>query len=216
MKIASDAYYFLVSGLALLIAMIVLLVRYEIAWLNYPIIAVSIYILLVIFFFRDPDRRIPDNPQALISPADGRVIAVDDKIPEYFSEFKQRVSIFLSMLDVHINRIPIAGKIQRLEYHKGKFLPAFREKASELNEHTVIVIKNVNGKIGLCQRAGAVARRIIYNIKLGDKVNAGERFGLIRFGSRVDMYLPENMIVHSRPKDKVRAGETIIAEFKKV
>ena len=213
MRIAADGYNFLVSGLILLIVMIVLRIRLDLAWLSFPIIADSIYILFVLFFFRDPKRQTPDNALAVVSPADGRVIAVDDNIPEYFSEFKHRISIFLSMLDVHINRIPLGGKVGRLEYHKGKFLPAFREKASELNEHTVIMIENDLGQIGFCQRAGAVARRIIYNIKKGDTVTAGERFGLIRFGSRVDLYLPENLKINVRPKDKVRAGETILAEF---
>ena len=213
MRIAADGFYFLVSGLVLLIILIALRLRLDPVWLSFPIIADSIYILFVLFFFRDPDRCTPDNPRGVISPADGSVIAVDEVIPEYFSEFKYRISIFLSMLDVHINRIPIGGRVRRLEYHRGKFLPAFREKASELNEHTIITIESEFGQIGFCQRAGAIARRIIYNIKKGDTVTAGERFGLIRFGSRVDLYLPENMKILVRPKDRVRAGETILAEF---
>jgi phosphatidylserine decarboxylase len=134
--------------------------------------------------------------------------------PYYFKTKVRRVSIFLSVFNVHINRIPVSGKVEFLKYIKGKFLVAFDDKASEENEQSIIGIRLEKGKILFKQIAGIIARRIVFHVVVGDTVNAGDRFGLIRYGSRVDIFFPENVELKVSLKDKVYGGETIIGEFK--
>jgi phosphatidylserine decarboxylase len=213
MKLSSESFRFLIPGILLFILIGLMTIAIDHVLLSYLLIAVTLYISIILFFFRDPDRSVPDNPRALVSPADGRVIAVDENIPDYFRGFKKRVSIFLSMLDVHINRVPVDGKINRVDHRSGRFRAAFTEKAAEENEHTIIEIENSYGKIGFCQRAGMIARRIVCNLKDGQTVQRGERFGMIRFGSRVDLYLPENVSISVSKGARVTGGETVIGEF---
>jgi phosphatidylserine decarboxylase len=213
MKLASDAVRFLIPAVVLLSLLILAWLFTSLDLLVYLILAVIVFTLFILFFFRDPSRIPPDKPDVIISPADGKVICVDDRIPAYIKGFKRRISIFLSMLDVHINRIPVDGQVGRIEYHPGKFKPAFSEKAYEENEHTVIEIDNSRGRIVLCQRAGMIARRIVCNLKTGQTVKAGERFGLIRFGSRVDLYLPDNVRILTEIGTRVLAGESVLGEF---
>ncbi len=177
-------------------------------------IASGILSFFLLFFFRDPERRIPSAGRLIISPADGKVIAVDSNIPNYMAGYSSRISIFLTILDVHVNRAPMGGRVTRVEYHKGKFSPAFTEKASSQNEHTVIELENALGKVGFCQRAGTLARRIICNLQEDQEVKIGERFGMIRFGSRVDLYLPDNISILTSKGRSVKGGESILAEFK--
>jgi len=214
MRLASDAIQFIIPALILLILLIVLNLFTSIAYIEYPLIASFLVLVFILFFFRDPDRTIPSDKLAILAPSDGKIIAVDNSIPVYLSSYRYRLSIFLSMLNVHINRIPVSGNVQRVEYHKGRFFPAFREKASQMNEHTIIELENDRGKIGFCQRAGAVARRIVCSLSTGDNVKGGDRFGLIRFGSRVDIYLPQNVSVISKVGERVIAGETVLARFR--
>lgn len=213
MKLSSESFRFLIPGILLFVLAGLLTIVIDHPLFSYLLIAVTLYIFIILFFFRDPDRADPDNPYAIIAPADGRVIAVDENIPDYFNGLEKRVSIFLSMLDVHINRIPADGKINRMYHVSGRFRAAFTEKAAEQNEHTVIEIENAYGKIGFCQRAGMIARRIVCNLKAGQAVQRGERFGMIRFGSRVDLYLPENVRISISKGARVYGGETIIGEF---
>ena len=213
MRIASEGLFFIYPGAVVFVILLILYIALDFTLLIYPIVASAIFLGFALFFFRDPERDVPDSSRALLAPADGKVIALDNKIPDYFSGFNTRLSIFLSMLNVHVNRIPAGGIIQRLEYHPGQFKPAFTEKAVDLNEHSVIEIGNQYGRIGICQRAGTIARRIVCNLSKGQSVNPGARFGMIRFGSRVDVYMPENVRTLSRIGDRVKAGETVIGEF---
>ena len=133
--------------------------------------------------------------------------------PYYFKEKVTRVSIFLSVFNVHVNRIPVEGKVEFVKYLKGKFLVAFADKASEENEQSIIGIRHKKGKILFKQIAGIIARRIVFHVEEGDSVTAGERFGLIRYGSRVDVYFPKNAKIKVTLKDKVIGGESILGEF---
>ncbi len=168
-----------------------------------------------LFFFRDPNREIPKEDNVIVSPADGRVIIIK-KIKEnkFINSNANQVSIFMSPLNVHVNRIPINGVVKYLKYFKGDHLVAFHDKADTRNEHTEIGILNKYGKLLFTQVAGFVARRIIYEIKEGDNVNIGERFGMIKFGSRVDVIAPENWEIVAQQGDKVKAGKTIIYRYK--
>ena len=166
------------------------------------------------FFFRDPDRETPVGENLIIAPADGTVIniaEVDEN--EYFKEKVKRVSIFMSVFNVHVNRIPLAGEVEYLDYARGRFKAAFADDAPEVNERTVIGIKSEKGKLLFKQIAGLIARRIVYRLNTGDKVKSGERFGLIKYGSRVDLYFPRSVKINVKVKDKVKSGSTIIGEF---
>ncbi|MFC2089028.1 phosphatidylserine decarboxylase, partial [Calditrichota bacterium] len=134
--------------------------------------------------------------------------------PNYFKEKVRRVSIFLSVFDVHVNRIPVTGEVELVKYNPGKFLVAFDHKASENNEQTMIGIKHKKGKLLFKQIAGIIARRIVYHVKEADSVIKGDRFGMIRYGSRVDIFVPENVELMVKLNDKVYGGKTIIGEFK--
>ncbi len=213
MKIAPEGYHIILAGFVLLIIFIVFLFATGMKLFVYPLLAAIIFSGFSLFFFRDPNRHPPQVGNAILAPADGKIIALDKRVPGYFEGYTSRLSIFLSMLDVHINRLPINGRVERVEYHPGKFAPAFTEKASELNEHTIIELSGEKGRIGFCQRAGTIARRIVCNLHVGDNVEKGERFGMIRFGSRVDVYMPENVLIKASRGQRIRAGETIIAEF---
>jgi len=181
-------------------------------------ILVSISILLFIFtlnFFRDPERITPQGDANVISPADGTVIFIKDVVEDnYLKSEAKMVGIFMSPLNVHVNRNPISGKIGYYEYVKGEFFAAFEDKASLKNEQTHIGIENSKGKVFFKQIAGFIARRIIANIKVGDSVEAGKRFGMIKFGSRVDVYVPKNAEINVVLNQKTVAGETIIAVLK--
>ena len=165
------------------------------------------------FFFRDPYRSIPGEAKAVVSPADGRVIKVAPlTTPE--GEKRVLVSIFLSLFDAHINRAPIKGKIVKVHHQPGRFHPAFKEKASRVNERNIIIISNQKTSITLHQIAGILARRAVLWKKEGDSLLKGERIGMIRFGSRVDLWLPEDVKIEVRPGQKVKAGISIIGRLR--
>lgn len=194
-----------------------LIITYFFPYLFFKIITILIGIVFVFnfFFFRDPERDIPQGEDLILSPADGTVIKITEvDEPYYFKEKVKRVSIFLSVFNVHVNRIPVTGEVELVKYNPGKFLVAFDHKASEDNEQSVVGIKHKKGKLLFKQIAGIIARRIIYHVNEGDSVIAGERFGLIRYGSRVDMFFPENVELNVQVDDKVYGGETIIGKFK--
>lgn len=171
--------------------------------------------LFVIWFFRNPERTMPENPLQIISPADGRVIGVEEAAsPEYPGRFFLKISIFMNIFNVHVNRIPFSGDVVWIRYKPGKFLSANLDKASALNERNTVLIRTVDGReIITVQIAGLIARRIVCWLKEGMKVTKGERFGLIRFGSRVELFLPTDSILLVKTGDKVRAGETPIGEL---
>lgn len=181
-----------------------------VSWLTRPAWAVPLYILAAfcLYFFRDPDRAIPDGPVA-VAPADGKVIAVRPQ-----PDGATRVSIFLSVFDVHVNRAPIAGTIAAVEYKKGRFLVASREEASEQNERNTVTIEGDGSRVVFKQIAGIVARRIVFYKKPGDRIEKGERVGLIQFGSRLDVVLGPEWEVVVREDDRVRAGASIVGRKK--
>ncbi|RMH62133.1 MAG: phosphatidylserine decarboxylase family protein [Calditrichaeota bacterium] len=167
------------------------------------------------FFFRDPVRPVPEGDKLIISPADGHVVKIEEvDEPLYFKEKVRKISIFLSVFDVHVNRMPVAGEVDFVDYKPGKFLAAFADDASDHNEQSIVGVKTPHGRVLFKQIAGLIARRIIYYSKVGDKVRAGERMGLIRYGSRIDMFFPLDVKVNVRLKQKVRCGATVIGEFK--
>jgi phosphatidylserine decarboxylase len=165
----------------------------------------------VVYFFRDPARSIPTSPGLLLAPADGKIVTVDPLQNDPVRPSGTLVSIFLSVFDVHINRAPIAGTVLEVRYQPGKFLPAFRADASDLNEQNIVTLQAGNTRVIIRQIAGILARRIVCRVKAGDKLNRGERFGLIRFGSRVDILIPPEFAVYARPGQRVRGGESVVA-----
>lgn len=164
------------------------------------------------WFFRNPSRRIPGGPNLIVSPGDGRVLAVaEEEEPRFLKERAVRVSIFLSPLNVHINRTPCAGTVRTVGYTPGRFLVASRPEATLQNEQTAALIETDAGSRILCvQVAGYVARRIVCWLSEGERVDRGERYGLIRFGSRMDLYVPVGTQVRVRAGDRVTGGESII------
>lgn len=178
---------------------------------------IIIPLLLLTFslnFFRDPDRTPPDLDNVVVSPADGKVLFVKDVIENKFLGKKaKQVSIFMSPLNVHVNRIPVDGRVEYLKYYKGKYIAAFEDKASEINERAEFGISGKYGKVFFNQVAGFIARRIVFEISIGDSVKTGERFGMIKFGSRVDVIVPDYCKVKIKKDDEVKAGETILFEF---
>ncbi len=173
-----------------------------------------IFLIFSLYFFRDPERITPRGENIIISPADGKVLFVKEVLDNKFINAKaKQISIFMSPLDVHVNRIPISGKLEYLKYYEGKYLAAFNDKASDENERAEYGIESKNGKVFFTQVAGFIARRIVYEIKTGDSVKAGERFGMIKFGSRADIVVPDKWQTKVKKGDHVKAGETILFEL---
>ncbi len=165
--------------------------------------------LLSVGFFRDPERTPPEVPGAVLAPADGRVREIREVRDPFVGE-AVRVSIFLSPLDVHVNRSPLAGLVAEVEFHRGRFLAAYRPEASEVNERCTLRLQGESARVTVTQIAGVVARRVVCRVRPGDKLRAGERFGLIRFGSRTDLFMPRGTDIRCRSGDNVRGGETIM------
>ncbi len=184
------------------------------ALLGLPVATVIAFIVttFVLCFFRDPERFDPAEPDALVSPADGRVIQVEMVAENPFTEGEaQKISIFMNIFNVHVNRIPCSGKVEKILYKPGKFYSADSTKGGLENEYCAAVVATPHGKtVAFVQIAGLIARRIVCWLEPGDEVTRGRRFGLIRFGSRVDLYLPGEFAGIVKEGDKVRAGETIL------
>ena len=178
-----------------------------VAWLAGPVFALPAWILALfcLYFFRDPDRAIPAGPVA-VSPADGKVVAVKAESPSLL-----RVSIFLNIFDVHVNRAPIAGAIRDVRYRQGRFHVASREECSEANEQNIVTVEGPDTSVVFKQIAGLIARRIVFSKKPGDRVAAGERVGLIKFGSRVDVLVDRDATIQVKLGDRVKGGATVLA-----
>ena len=173
-----------------------------------------VFFALVVFFFRYPLFEVEKNPQHILSAADGEVVVIEKVFEkEFYNAERIQVSVFMSPLNTHMNRYPISGKIKYFKYHKGRFLVAWHPKSSELNERTSMVIENDRFSILLRQIAGAVARRIRWYNKEGDEVVQGDQLGFIKFGSRVDLFLPLDAEIKVELKQQVRAGKTVIASM---
>jgi len=176
------------------------------------LLAITVFML---FFFRDPDRAIPQGEGLVVSPADGKVVVIKDiHEKDYLQSKRKQISIFLSVFNVHVNRAPISGTIETVKYNPGKFHIAAVEKASLENEQTAMVIADGNRKILVKQIAGILARRIICYAKQGNTIEIGSRYGLICFGSRVDIFLPEDAEINVKLGDNVKGGRDIIAILK--
>jgi len=197
-----EGYYFGLPPLALSFAAF---------FLHWTVVAVILVFLasFVFYFFRDPERAIPSEPGALVSPADGRIVVVTEE--ENAERVGKRISVFLAIWNVHVNRSPEAGTIAAMDYRPGKFLAAMRERASFENEQNVISLSTAAGEIVFKQIAGLIARRVVCWKKPGDIVRRGERIGLVRFGSRVDMWVPSGTEILVKVGDNVKGGSSVLA-----
>lgn len=184
--------------------------------IRYPAFFFTLLTVFVLWFFRNPERVAPHDPLAVISPADGKVIVAEEiNEDRYLKERALKISIFMNVFNVHVNRAPYTGKVADVVYNKGRFISANLDKASLDNEQNAVIIDIGNGKrIMFVQIAGLIARRIVCYLKPGDSVEKGRRFGLIRFGSRLDVYLPLSSALRVKIGDKVKAGESILGRLK--
>ena len=187
------------------------------AWFGWTIVAVgaTILTLFVSWFFRNPSRVIAQGPGLIVAPGDGRVLAIEEEFePRFIKDRSIRISIFLNVFDVHINRLPCEGVIEDVQYQPGLFLVASKPDATLRNEQNAVMIRTAQGAKVLCvQVAGLIARRIVCWVSPGDRAVRGERFGLIRFGSRMDTFLPIGTAVKVAVGDRVKGGETILGEL---
>ncbi|MBL7893428.1 MAG: phosphatidylserine decarboxylase family protein [Bacteroidia bacterium] len=177
---------------------------------------VSVLLLIIVLqFFRNPARNTVVNDRHIIAPADGKVVVIEEvEEPEYFKDKRIQVSVFMSPINVHVNRFPIGGLVKYVKYHPGLYLVAWHPKSSTENERSTVVVEHSNGKAILFRQiAGALARRIVYYCKEGDKAAQGGEFGFIKFGSRVDLFLPLGTKINVQLNQVVRGGETVIASF---
>ncbi|HVG69293.1 MAG TPA: phosphatidylserine decarboxylase [Vicinamibacterales bacterium] len=205
MRIDPAGWPFVLGGLVLAIVAL---------WLFKPVIGITLLILTTffLFFFRDPDRAIAAPDTAVLSPADGRVMVAGlSTSPTFPSGRWQQISIFLSPMDVHVNRLPVGGRVVAVKYHPGRFLPAYKADAGELNEYTEVTIDHGGQMIVVRQIVGILARRIVCRIKEGDVVKAGDRFGVMKFGSRMDVFLPREAALQTKVGEKVVGGITVLA-----
>ena len=208
MKIAREGYPLILAAAALTVLAFVL-------GGNPGGVVLLVVTLGVTAFFRDPDRIIPAGEGLIVSPADGRVVSVVSLKPDSNSATTTtRISIFLSPLDVHINRIPVTGNVEEVTYQRGKFMAAYKDEASSRNEQNTVKLADDRGRrLQVAQVAGVVARRIVSRVYAGQQVQRGERFGLIMFGSRTDTYLPGDCKIEVAEGQRVKGGETILARF---
>ena len=206
MSIARDGWPYIVT-----LVLLGLLVALRWPWPGLALVALGLF---TAFFFRDPERRVPEGEGLVVSPADGKVVQVV-AAPEGnpVGAGAIQVSIFLSVFDVHINRAPVAGRITDVAYHKGDFLPAFDHKASLSNEQNCVTIDGGKSRVAFKQIAGLIARRIVFRKRVGDSVARGERVGLIKFGSRVDLFLPRDTALRVAVGERVSGGVTVIGEL---
>ena len=212
--------YRIIGVSALILVVINILCFYFFAdnleWISYSILLISIvFFLFILYFFRIPKRQLTFSENKIVAPADGKVVVIEQvNDAEYFRDDRIQVSIFMSPVNVHVNRVPMDGKVVYNHYHKGKYLVAWHPKSSTQNERHSIVLENAHGTILVRQIAGALAKRICNYAEPGKVFKQGEEFGFIKFGSRVDVLLPLDAIVEVQPGQVVKSGVTIIASFK--
>lgn len=224
MRFAPEGYPFIVGAFLIsVIAAVMLLwvirsagghfsVPVALAFFGFSVVLV----FFMAFFFRDPDRVIPGGEGMFVSPADGKVIRIRGITDEqYIGAEATEISIFMSPLDVHINRSPCDGRVVSVRHYPGEYMAAYKDDASMKNEHIVMVLETGQGKVLVRQVAGFVARRAVCRVKEGDVLRRGERYGIIKFSSRLDIYLPNGSEIQVNPGDRVKAGETVIATAKK-
>lgn len=194
---------------------IALVVVAVLVWYGTHLVSLALFPLLIaafmVWFFRDPPRKIPAGPGLILSPADGKV--EDAEWIETTAGSRVRVSIFLSVFDVHVNRVPVSGTVTRAEYREGQFLNALNAESAVHNEQTLVTIDAGEYSVSFKQIAGLLARRILCNVREGDRVERGQRMGLIKFGSRVDVLLPANVELRVRSGDRVKGGSSVLASI---
>jgi phosphatidylserine decarboxylase len=203
-RIAPDGYPFII-----VFALIsILLYIFGKPWTAVLPLTITLFMAL---FFRDPERTTPVDKGIFVSPADGKVILIKDVYEkDYLKSDSKEISIFMSIFDVHVNRAPCDGTVNLVEHFPGQFLAAYKDAASIKNENTIMVLEGNDGNVLVRQVAGLLARRIVCKAKVGDVLRRGERYGMIKFGSRLDIYLPKDIEIKVKLGDKVKAGETVI------
>ncbi|NNC49805.1 MAG: phosphatidylserine decarboxylase family protein [Flaviramulus sp.] len=209
-KIIFTTFLIVVSGFLLVDSFI------ELQWLRTLVLVVLLgFLILILQFFRNPKRKTNLNDKQVLSPVDGKVVVIEEVLEnEYFKDKRIQVSVFMSPINVHVTRYPVGGNVIFSKYHPGKYLVAWHPKASEENERTTVVVENETyGKVLHRQIAGALAKRIVNYAKINDKANQGGESGFIKFGSRVDLFLPLDTKIKVKLNQKVRGGESIIAEL---
>jgi len=207
MKFAPEGWPFILGAAALTIVVFALGGRYV-------TILPLILTLFMFYFFRDPDRTIPTDPDVFVAPADGTIIVINDAFePEFLKKNTKKISIFMSPFNVHVNRSPANGTVKQVVHRKGKFKAAYSEDAAQINENTSMVLDTSHGPVLVRQIAGLIARRIVCRVKEGAELKQGERYGMIKFSSRVDIFLPENVSVEVSMDDSVKSGETVLARI---
>lgn len=207
---AKEGLRFLIPSLFISIVAFCIFMRTDYRPVLHLSVAAYILALFFVLFFRDPARKIPSGESLILSPADGKV----KKIEVSSDGLSRVISIFMSLLDVHINRVPVDGSVGEVSYKPGRFVPAFRAKASEDNERNIVVIESDQGRVVVSQIAGMLSRRIVCRLTPGQQVRKGERFGLIHFGSLVEVALPTSVDLKVKQGKRVRAGETILGVFR--
>ena len=206
-KLAPEGYPF-ISFFGIVTIIVFIAVRIWIAPL--PLILT----IFMLYFFRDPERSIPEGDNIFVSPADGKVIVIGNVYEgRHLKSDAVQVSIFMSPLNVHVNRFPCDGIVESVVHTKGKFISAFKDEASIRNENIAMLLSTRHGKILVRQVAGFIARRAVCRVKAGDTLKKGERYGIIKFSSRLDIYLPKGTNIKIKLGDKVKAGETVIGEM---
>jgi phosphatidylserine decarboxylase len=199
-------------GIFALVSLVLFWIASPLGWLG------TVATLWCVYFFRDPERVTPVRDGIVVSPADGRVSRIANAVPPKELELGDkpvpRISVFMSVFDCHVNRSPVTGRIEKIVYHPGTFINADLDKASENNERNSLVIATSKGRVGVVQIAGLVARRIVCTVRAGATVGAGERIGMIRFGSRLDVYLPDGVKPLVAEGQTAIAGETVLADLR--
>ncbi|MBI5894438.1 MAG: phosphatidylserine decarboxylase family protein [Deltaproteobacteria bacterium] len=205
-----------IEGLPFIILFLILSAVFWYFEARYLALFLALLMIFTVWFFRNPERVIPQDPLAVVSPADGKVIIVEKIFEDRFLKADAvKISIFMNVFNVHVNRIPFSGKVLGVFYNPGKFFSANLDKASIENEQNAVLLETANGKrIVFNQIAGLIARRIVCYLKEGDVVEKGKRFGMIRFGSRLDVYLPVECKINVQVGDKVKAGSSILGYLK--
>ncbi|MCE5194126.1 MAG: phosphatidylserine decarboxylase family protein [Nitrospiraceae bacterium] len=204
LKFAPEGYFFIAFfGIATIISFLL-----QGSWFT---ILPFLLTMFMFYFFRDPERKIPEEGDIFVSPADGKIIVIKDTFEnEHLKTDVKQISIFMSPLNVHVNRVPCDGTVKTVKYIPGSFKAAYKDEASLKNENIAMVFESRYGNILLRQIAGYIARRAVCRVKAGDSLKRGERYGIIKFSSRVDIYLPKNIDIKVKLGDSVKAGETII------
>ncbi len=223
MKIAPEGYPFILVSLAVaLLSMMAVFYFHKVigkTYIYYFLIVITsisfITCLFMFYFFRDPERDIPAGEGLFVSPADGKIILIKEVYEkDYFKADVKEISIFMSPLNVHVNRAPCDGRVIDVKYSPGKFMAAYKDDASLKNENIAMLLEGNQGKVMVRQVAGFIARRAVCRVSPGDILNRGQRYGIIKFSSRLDVYLPKKVEITVKPGDTVRAGESIIAKIK--